>query len=131
MVTKKHIDMLSTVSPEDLAKVQTLSGDEIAEALQQGREERRAGEACHIMQGPPGWRCSCGTSFSDYYGLSEHIRQFINCPRCGEVPANLGEGELYRWQCGHWIARNDASASIRAPEGTHDADRAQDESYGR
>lgn len=54
MVTKKHIDMLSTASPEDLAKVQTLSGDEIAEALQQGREERREAEGSSrmIAQGP-------------------------------------------------------------------------------
>jgi hypothetical protein len=46
MVTKKHIDMLSTASPEDLAKVQELSRDVIAQALQQGREERREAEAC-------------------------------------------------------------------------------------
>jgi hypothetical protein len=46
MMTKKHIEMLSTASPEELARVEELSGDAIAKALQQGREERREAEAC-------------------------------------------------------------------------------------
>lgn len=72
--------------------------------------------ARHIMQGPPGWRCSCGTACDGYDTLAEHVRQFINCPRCGADSTDLGEGESYRWQCGHWIARNDALATIRTAE---------------
>lgn len=67
----------------------------------------------HAMEGPPGWRCSCGAAFDDYYGLAEHVRLTINCPSCGDPPADLGDGELYRWKCGHWIARDDDSAKLR------------------
>jgi hypothetical protein len=71
-------------------------------------------DPAHVMQGPPGWRCACGASFSDYYGLAEHIRLTIDCPRCGTTPAaNLRDGAACQWQCGHWIARNDVSAMIR------------------
>lgn len=67
----------------------------------------------HCMTGPLGYRCSCGTAFDDYYGLAEHVRQSIDCPRCGASPTDLGDDDLYRWRCGHWIARGDASAKIR------------------
>ena len=67
----------------------------------------------HCMMGPPGHRCSCDSAFDDYYALAEHVRQFIECPRCGGAPTDLGEGVLYRWQCGHWIARGDFSAALR------------------
>lgn len=70
----------------------------------------------HCMMGPPGHRCSCGAAFDDYYPLAEHVRQSIDCPRCGAAPAELGDGEVDRWQCGHWIARGDASATIRTAE---------------
>jgi hypothetical protein len=66
----------------------------------------------HCMTGAPGYSCSCGTIFEDYYALAEHVRQTIDCPSCGGAPADLGDGDLYRWKCGHWIARGDLSAKI-------------------
>jgi ribosomal protein S27AE len=74
-------------------------------------------DPAHAMKGPPGHHCTCGASFDDYYGLTKHIRLTIDCPRCGTAPAaDLDDGELFRWQCGHWIARGDTSAAIRAGE---------------
>ena len=67
----------------------------------------------HCMMGPPGYRCSCGTTFDDYYGLAEHVRRTIDCPRCGASPADLGDGEGCRWTCGHWIAARDPLATLR------------------
>ncbi|HSX23110.1 MAG TPA: hypothetical protein VLE97_10075 [Gaiellaceae bacterium] len=72
----------------------------------------------HCMMGLPDHRCSCGAAFDDYHGLAEHVRQSIDCPRCGAAPADLGDGDVDRWKCGHWIARNDVSATIRAAEET-------------
>lgn len=45
-MTQRHIDVLSTASPEDLAQMQALSHEEMARVLQQGLEERREAEAC-------------------------------------------------------------------------------------
>src|SRR4029077_8067149 len=75
----------------------------------------------HKMMGPPGWRCSCGKTFDDYYASAAHIRLSINCPRCGATPsAALADGEVDRWQCGHWIACGDFSATIRDANETLD-----------
>lgn len=74
-------------------------------------------DPAHAMKGPPGYRCSCGATFNDYWQLAAHVRRSIDCPRCGAAPVDLiGGGELFRWQCGHWIARNDPSAAIRTDE---------------
>jgi hypothetical protein len=70
-------------------------------------------DPAHAMKGPPGHRCTCGIDFGDYDALAEHVRLSIACPRCGATPADLGVGELFRWACGHWIARDDLSAAIR------------------
>lgn len=68
----------------------------------------------HAALGPPGWRCQCGVESDNYYTHAEHMRLAIDCPRCESLPSDkLGEGELYRWRCGHWIARNDPSAQLR------------------
>lgn len=68
----------------------------------------------HAALGPPGWRCTCGTESDDYYAHAEHMRLAGDCPRCESLPVDkLGEDELYRWRCGHWIARNDPSAELR------------------
>jgi hypothetical protein len=73
-------------------------------------------QAVHLMLGPPGWRCGCGATFDDYAALAEHLRLTQRCFRCGtEAVASLADGELYRWQCGHWILRGDFSATIRDP----------------
>jgi len=70
-------------------------------------------DPAHVMQGPPGHRCSCGIEFGNYDAHAEHVRLSITCPRCGAAPADLGAGEAMRWACGHWIARSDISAAIR------------------
>lgn len=67
----------------------------------------------HAFQGPPGWSCACGCEFCDYDALEAHVLQSIVCPHCGAAPAALGDGELFRWTCGRWIARGDQSAAIR------------------
>jgi len=68
----------------------------------------------HKMMGPPGERCSCGASFDDYASLAEHVRLDIKCPRCGALAADqLAAEEGFSWQCGHWIARGDFSATLR------------------
>jgi len=77
---------------------------------------RPPADPIHAMKGPPGYQCACGASFDDYRGLADHVRLSIDCPRCGADPTDLGTGELFRWSCGHWIARDDASAMIRAQE---------------
>jgi hypothetical protein len=65
------------------------------------------------MQGSPGYRCACGAAFDGYYALAEHVRLTINCPRCGAMPDALAASELFHWRCGHWIARDDPSATLR------------------
>ncbi|HSX22840.1 MAG TPA: hypothetical protein VLE97_08725 [Gaiellaceae bacterium] len=75
----------------------------------------------HCGMGPPGWRCSCGAAFDAYALLAEHVRQSIDCPRCGALPADLVDGDLYRWQCGHWIARGDTGAQLRGADGFDEA----------
>lgn len=78
------------------------------------RPTQRRTDFVHGGMGPPGWQCKCGTAFDDYYALAEHLRLSINCPRCEAAPsADLANGEVDRWQCGHWIARGDFSATIR------------------
>jgi hypothetical protein len=70
----------------------------------------------HVMQGPPGWRCSCGTDFTNYAQLAEHVRLTIPCPHCGIAAAvTLKHSEVCRWTCGHWIARGDQAATLREP----------------
>jgi hypothetical protein len=64
------------------------------------------------MQGPPGHRCGCGAAFGDYAALAEHVRRTIDCPRCEAPPCNLHDGDLFRWTCGHWIARDDRFAAV-------------------
>jgi len=61
----------------------------------------------------PDYGCTCGEGFSNYTALAEHVRMTIDCPRCGAVPVALGDGDLYRWDCGHWMARDDRSAMLR------------------
>jgi DNA-directed RNA polymerase subunit RPC12/RpoP len=72
--------------------------------------------ADHVMQGPPSYRCACGIEFDNYDALVEHVRLSIACPRCGAAPADLGTDALFRWACGHWIARDDLSAAIRTDD---------------
>lgn len=43
-MTKQQIWLLSTVSPEDLAKIEILSETEITEALKKGSEDRLEAE---------------------------------------------------------------------------------------
>ena len=77
----------------------------------------------HIMQGPPGYRCACGNRFGYYAQLAEHVRLSINCPRCGAPPTAmtylstaLFRIGVFRWTCGHWIAKGDDTAEIRTTE---------------
>lgn len=63
---------------------------------------------------PTDYRCACGAAFASYLALAEHQRLKIPCPRCGAAPKDdLSTGDLFRWTCGHWIARDDPSAALR------------------
>jgi hypothetical protein len=77
------------------------------------RREGKKRSLAHCMTGAPGYHCSCGATFDDYYGLAEHVRQSIDCPRCGGTPTDLEANDLFSWKCGHWIERGDTSAKIR------------------
>jgi hypothetical protein len=71
----------------------------------------------HAFLGPPGWNCACGEKFDDYAALEAHVLRSIVCPHCGAAPAALGNVDaLFRWTCGHWIARGNHSAAIRTDE---------------
>ena len=77
------------------------------------RRARRSETEHRMKNDPRGYYCSCGGAFDDYGDLADHVRWHVRCPLCGVASVGVGDHELHRWACGHWIARDDLSSRIR------------------